>query len=144
MQNSRSPISQWNPNKNKILDDRLTINPSAKDPEGEIFHISFKYYNDKICEISLLQKNIARQALKNLKTIGRCFDLNSLKANNIDILHIAPSGAYKKLFTRSITEDIDLREHKIQGTSRLYYFISSKMFYIVAFTNAHFETNKQG
>ncbi len=95
---------------------------AAKDPENEIFHISFKYYNDGICEIHILEKNIARQTLKDLRKIGMCFDIQTLKANNIGIIRVTPSGAYKKLFTKLFSEDVDLKEHKIQGKSRLFYF----------------------
>lgn len=138
----RSPIPQWIPNKPKLLDEQVGHYSDKSDPETEVFHISFKYYNDKECEIEGLVKNRAIEALTNLKIIGRCYDFKSLKDNGIDILKVWPSGDYKKLFTKRITQDVELREHKIQGDARLFYFIAEKMFYIAAITNSHYETDK--
>src|SRR6266404_6439589 len=135
MQQPESPIPQWKPEENKILDNRLALNPAKGDPEDKIFHISFKHYNNSLCEIPILFKNRAKRALENLKTIGWCHDLKSLRENGIDILPVTPAGAYKKLFTQSVTEDVELKEHKIEGDARLFYFIVGKMFYIVAITN---------
>lgn len=138
----QSPIPQWTPNKPKLLDEQVGHYLDKSDPETEVFHISFKYYNDKECEIAGLIKNRAIAALINLKIIGRCYDFKSLKDNGINIIKVRPSGDYQKLFTKRITEDVELREHKIQSDARLFYFIAEKMFYIVAITNSHYETDK--
>lgn len=142
MQNSKSAIPQWKPKETKILDERVTLNPLEKDSESDIFRISFRYYKDKLCEVPILHKNIAKKVLEDLKKIGRCCDIQSLKEKNIDTIRVFPVGDYKKLFTQPLSEDTDMKEHKVSGPSRLFYFISGKMFNIVAITNNHYETDK--
>jgi len=135
------PIPKWKPKKNKYIPDRVSNVPKESDPEVECYHLSFQFYNESTCEISHLVKNNARRALLNIKTIGRCYDISSLKSNNIDITPVQNAGAYKKLF-RGLTDDVEMREHEVQGTSRIFYFISDKMFYLIAITNSHLETSK--
>lgn len=138
-----SPIPQWKPPRNtKILDEKVALYPTRNDPEAEVFNISFKYYNDRECEISILEKNRAKKALENFKIIGRCYDFPSLMKQNINIKKVKPIGDYRKLFKNGITEDTTLREHKIQGDARLFYFIAEKIFFIIAITNNHYETDK--
>ena len=136
-----SPIPRWTPSKNKYIPENVSHVLTESDKEIECYHLSFQHYNDTVCEINDLVKNGSRRALLNLKTIGRCYSLSSLKSSNIDITPVDNKGAYKKIFQR-LTEDVEIREHKIQSTARIFYFISDKMFYIVAITNTHIETSK--
>ena len=143
MNDGRSPIPQWKPPENtKILDEKVALYSPRNDPEAENFNISFKYYNDRECEISILEKNRARKTLENFKVIGKCYDYPSLERQNIDITKVKPAGEYLRLFKNGITEDMTLREHKIQGKARLFYFIAEKVFFVIAITNNHLETNK--
>lgn len=113
---------------------------SPFDPETKPFLISYEYYNDKLCEIKILEKNRAKQCLQDLRMIGKC-NTNSLCGNGIDILSVCNQGDYSKLFNK-LPPDIKLKEHKIQGDGRIFYFISRNLFHIVAITNNHLETNK--
>ncbi len=133
-----SPIPQWKP---KVLKEEVSLYRKP-DPELDFFHISFKHYNDDLCEVSILEKNRARQTIQNFKVIGRCHDFGSLKDGNIGIRKITPTGDYLKLFVGSMTKDTELREHEIQGDARLFYFVAEKMFNVVAIMNNHLETRK--
>lgn len=115
-----------------------------EEPETRPFLISFKRYNDRLCEIDAsLIKNCQRQALLDMKKIGRCISTNDFKDFGIDYIPVEYRGEYKKLF-RGLDESIELYEHKLQGTARIFYFVSDpeKTFYIVAITQTHFETGK--
>lgn len=119
--NGRSPIPQFNPFKPKVLNEGVS-HYTKPDPELDFFHISFKYYNDSLCEVSVLDKHIARHTLENFKVIGRCYDFNSLQGKNIDITRVRPAGDYLKLFKNMITEDAELTEN-IKFKETLDYFI---------------------
>lgn len=107
-----------------------------KDPETQLFKISFRYYNDGECEISVLEKNNARRLLVDLRTIGKCTCVRNLKEQNIGIVPVYNSGAYKSLFNH-LSPDVEIKEHIIQATSRLFYFIEGNIFNIVTVKNNH-------
>lgn len=116
-------------------------NDVARLPGGDKHYvISFKYYNDKLCEIDDLTKNSPKACLQLFKKITRT-TLGNLRNENIDQLRIHNSGDYKRLFN-SLTHEVDLFEHKLQATSRIFYFISANEFHIVAITQNHLETDK--
>lgn len=140
--NGSSPIPQFKPiRENKYIPETAAQISQSKDPEYEKFAITFKYYRDDLCEILDLEKHGGRKALMNLRTVGNCYNKITLKQNNIDILSVVNSGAYKKLYS-NLSPDVDLMEHKIQSTARIFYFIAGKYFCVRAITNRHFEINK--
>lgn len=116
-----------------------------EDPEIQPFLISYYYYNDKECGIRDLEKNVSKKTLENLRTIGKLSSPSDFKTNNIDDIPVRQNGEYLKLYNR-LPEGSDLKEHKIQGTSRLFYFVTlekiRRIFHIVAITGRHYETDK--
>lgn len=111
------------------------------DPEVQLFKISFKNYNDSRCQISLLEKNNARRVLLDFRAIGKCTSLRSLKESNIGVEPITNAGAYKGLFNR-LSDDVEMKEHIIQGPSRLFYFIEGNLFNVVSIENSHIPLGK--
>ncbi len=140
--NFKSPIPQYNPLKsNTFIPEKAVHVPQSQNPEDTGFLISFQYYRDDICEIKLLVKNGGKRALENLRAIGKSYNEVSLKDNHIDTKNVQNCGEYKKLYS-GLSPDIDIREHKILSTARLFYFFVDKYFYIRAIKNSHFETEK--
>lgn len=134
------PIPSPKRDSGHLIPDKIAIISDSTEIESLPFHLSFEYYNNKLCEIQDLNRNIPKRALINLKTIGRC-NYKTLKQNGIDILPVSNSGEYTKVYAK-LPPDIDLKEHKISGTARIFYFIVSRVFHIVCFKNSHFETDK--
>lgn len=122
------------------LPPNVALTPNKAELELSPYQISFEYYNYKLCEVNELERNKAIQCIENMKTIGKS-NRRNLNNNGIDYIRVNNSGEYSKLFN-GLTDDVDLREHKISGTSRLFYFTQQSKFCIVAITNAHFETDK--
>lgn len=112
-----------------------------RDPETQLYRISFKYYNDDECQISILEKNNARRMLLDLRLVGKCTSLRNLHDNNIGVIPISNSGAYKSLFNR-LSPDVEIKEHIIQATARMFYFVESSIFNIVAVRNSHIPLGK--
>lgn len=90
--------------------------------------------------MDLLEKNRPKVCLQIIKRIGQTV-LGNLYKNNIDCLRIENAGEYKKFFNK-LTPDTKIFEHKLQGTSRIFYFTRGHEFHIVAITNSHLETDK--
>ena len=112
------------------------------DVEAESFLISFEYYDDKLCEISLLVKNNAKRFIKDIRTLGNCTQ-QTLGSSNIMQKKIDNSGSYSKLF-KTLPTDVDkLYEHKGNATSRLIYFIAGRVLYITTILQNHLEINKR-
>jgi hypothetical protein len=105
------------------------------------YFISFYHYNDKLCEIEALKKNNPKKALFDLIKIGQSLDDNDFKKKGIDKLPIANVGDYKKLYNK-LPPGAELYENKIQGESRMFYFIVDRICCIVALTASHLETDK--
>lgn len=126
---------------NKYIPEGSDYIHNRREPESETYYVSFQHYNDKVCEIKILEKNNARNLVKDLRTIGKCCSTNDLVSNGIRLSPIYDNGDYHKLF-RGLTDDVDIKEHIISSEARLFYFIVRKTFYIVAITNNHLETNK--
>lgn len=112
----------------------------ALNPEDANFRISYHYYRDDLCEMKNLIGNAGRSCLKDLRTIGKS-KKGTLASNGIDEIRVRGEGAYKPLLN-GLTEDVELREHKILSTARLFYFVKEETFHVVAITNAHIETDK--
>lgn len=132
------PVPQYDPNK---IPGKATLPPIKEDLEDILLLISFEYYNNKLCEMSVLSKNGGRAAIEAVKRIGQS-TRRSLYSNGIQSKPVNNAGDYKKLFN-GLPPDTNMKEHKIQGTSRLFYFFErATIFHVVAVTNRHFETDK--
>ncbi|MEK7572203.1 MAG: hypothetical protein AAB553_08085 [Patescibacteria group bacterium] len=119
-----------------------TLLKDQKDPEDEYFTISYRYYSDSECQITSLNQNTARAFLQDIKTIGRTKRTPYyLKQVGINVIPVYGIGAYKSLL-KNLPEDVDLKEHKVQSTSRLFYFLKQNKFCIVAIKMNHIETDK--
>jgi hypothetical protein len=113
-------------------------------PESQPYLISFSKYNNKLCEISLLNSNKAKKAIEMLKTIGtKIRSQVDFQKHFIDRIPVRCEGAYKKLFS-GLSSDIELKELKLQQNARIFYFDiePEKTLYVVAITENHMEIDK--
>jgi hypothetical protein len=104
------------------------------------YFLSFKFYNEKLCEVDVLEKNRPKECIQVLKRISQT-TIGNLKEKNIDRIPILNKGEYKKLYN-GLTKEVEIFEHKIQGDSRLFYFTAACDFFVLAITNNHLETGK--
>lgn len=127
------------------IPDSVAEPPFKEDIETRPFMICYRHYNDKQCEVRDLQKNVHLRILQDFRTIGKLTSLKEFKNYNIDILSVNNTGEYKKIYS-NLSPDIEIKEHKLQGTARIFYFTTIdkvfNIFNIVAITNRHFETDK--
>lgn len=123
---------------NKIPDKVAQL--SDRSDQASNYVITYKFYNESLCELDLLEKNRPKVCLQIIKRIGQT-TLGQLHKNHIDCFRIENSGEYRKLFNK-LTPDTKIFEHKLQGTSRIFYFTRGHEFHIVAITNNHLETDK--
>lgn len=120
------------------------LSQEADAPELSPYLISFLKYNDRACELSLLDRNKARKAIQVLKTIGMKIRSGAdFQRNSIDRIPVQYKGDYKKLFN-GLAADIELKEIKLQQDARIFYFDiePERTFYVVAITQNHLETDK--
>ncbi len=116
--------------------------PSLEDPESEPFKLSFRHYKDKLCEINSLLKNAPKRLLMDLKKVGQLNNISQFQQKGISIIGVTNAGAYKVLFNK-LPPDIEMKEHKIQGEQRLFYFIIKDIVHIVCIKSSHFDTDKK-
>lgn len=126
--------------KGKIPED-ATIIPEKRDPEATPFQISFRYYNKKACQIKDLQGNGSKTCLEKLRDIGMEVD-KTLEQLGIGKFPVRNEGTYSFLFGGKVTPDTEMKEHKIMGTQRIFYFTQDNQFHVVAITNAHIPLGK--
>lgn len=112
------------------------------DVEAKPFHFSYENYKTKLCGIADLKNSPSKRCLKDMVTIGSLTNIDQFKGANIDYKPITNSGDYKKLYN-GLPVDVDIREHKIGKTERIFYYKVGRMIFIVAIISSHFETNKQ-
>jgi len=113
-------------------------------PEANPYLISFAKYNEKMCEISQLNNNKAKRFIETIKTIGtKVRSTTDYQRHSVGRIPVRYEGEYKKLF-RGLEDDIELKEIKLQGKARVFYFDiePERIFYVVAVTNNHLETDK--
>jgi hypothetical protein len=113
-------------------------------PEISPYLISFAKYNEKVCELGILNPKKAKRAVETLKKIGtkiRC--LADFQREHIDRIPVRYEGDYKKLF-KGLAGDIELKEIKLQEDARIFYFDiePERTFYVIAITENHLETDK--
>jgi hypothetical protein len=95
--------------------------------------------------VALLSSNKAKKAIESLKKIGTQVKTQAdFQRHSIDRYPVYRSGDYKKLFS-GLSEDIELKELKLQQDARIFYFDiePDRTLYIVAITENHLETDKQ-
>ncbi len=127
-----------------MLPDSISELKTEDEPEIKPFLISYQKYNKKLCEVDLLPKNCPVKVLHSLRKISQdIIEFKDFNSNGISSKPIKHAGEYKKLFN-GLHDDVELYEHMLQGTSRMFYFINeiNKIIYIVAITQKHFETEK--
>ena len=113
-------------------------------PEAMPYVISFAKYNDKMCEIHLLDSNKAKKALETLKQIGTKIACEAdFQRHHIERKSIARLGDYKRLYNK-LSEDIDIKEIELQQDARIFYFDieAKRTLFVVAITKNHLETDK--
>ncbi|MBI5345581.1 MAG: hypothetical protein HZB76_00325, partial [Chlamydiae bacterium] len=84
--------------------------PLLPDQNNKYF-ISFKYYKENLCEISLLQKKKLKNCIDTFKRITQA-NIGNLKEQNIDHIRIAGTGEYKKLYNAAPFPDIEIFERQ--------------------------------
>jgi hypothetical protein len=131
--------------KEGIIPQEVAELKTEEEPESIPFLISYLQYNNKLCGIDdCLVKNCQKKALMDIKKIGRdIVSFNDFDRHGINTIPVERKGEYKKLFN-GLHEDVEVFEHKLQSTARMFYFIDEvkRIFYIVAITQKHFETDK--
>lgn len=116
-------------------------------PEMTPFLLSFARYNEKECNVNAMDAKCARKALKTIKDIGihiRSFSDFNAKLPKLEVLPIRQEGDYRKLY-RGLSDlpDVEIKEAKVDSDKgRLFFFELNKIFYIVAVTDIHYETDK--
>ncbi|MBI3335486.1 MAG: hypothetical protein HY001_03230 [Candidatus Portnoybacteria bacterium] len=113
-------------------------------PEAIPYVISFVKYNERMCEITELDRNKARKAVQTFKLIGTKIRSEAdFQRHSVDRIPVHRKGEYKKLY-RGISEDVDLKEIKLQQDARIFYFDiePDRTFYVVAIRQNHLETDK--
>lgn len=113
-------------------------------PEASPYVISFARYNERLCEINLLNSNKARRALEVLKAVGtRIRSTADFQRHHIDQIPVRGEGDYRRLYN-GLSGDIELKEIKLQQNARIFFFDiePERKFYVIAITQNHFETDK--
>lgn len=119
---------------------RISTQAASLSYQEQHYFLSFKFYNEKLCEVDVLEKNRPKECIQVLKRISQT-TIGNLKQKNIDRIPIENKGEYKKLYN-GLTNEVEVFEHKIQGDARLFYFTAANDFFVLAITNNHLETNK--
>ena len=126
-----------------IPDSATIILKESADTESEPLLISYRHYLDKHCGLNDYNSSTLKKSLNTFRIIGKLCTFSQFQANNIKCTAIKNAGDYKKLFN-GLSEDIDLLEHKIGGTERIFFWIdeNKNRFYLRCLTKKHFETKK--
>ena len=131
-----------NPSEGDIPNIVAELPQASEAPEAQPYLISFSKYNNRLCEISLLNSNKAKKAIETLKDIGmKIRSQADFQRNHIDRIPVEYKGDYKKLFN-GLSGDIELKELKLQQDARIFYFDlePERTLYVVAITHNHYET----
>lgn len=106
------------------------------------YTISFYNYLDKECQIDNLEKSSHKKALKWMIDIKNCFNKDEvIRANSFKNTPIDLTNSYAFL---SIEDGIEVREVKISGSGRLFYYINdaNRTINCRVLLNTHLETKK--
>lgn len=97
-----------NRRKGKLSDGLAELSRTDRDePEAEPLRISYKYYNDNLCECNILQMGYLRGAFRALRNTGRCFVPYQLKDQSIKTKKIRDNGSYHRLWAKQ-PPDVDI------------------------------------
>lgn len=127
-----------------IIDTVAEVPANTSVPEDQPYMISFEKYNEAMCEIDCLGKNKHKKIVQVLKQIGmKVRSTADFQRHSIDRIPVTCSGGYKPLFNR-LDPGVDLKELKLQGTGRVFYFDleHKKTLFVVAITENHLETDQ--
>ncbi|MDE0243576.1 MAG: hypothetical protein OYG31_02590 [Candidatus Kaiserbacteria bacterium] len=138
------PVTKTAGGRIKIPQKVNEVSQETEAPEAMPYVISFATYNDKVGNLSVLKGNKAKKTLEVLKKVGT--EIRSpadYQKYSLQYKPVRRDGEYKKLFS-GLPDDVDLKEIKLQGKSRIFHFSieSKRVFYVVAITENHLETNK--
>lgn len=137
-------VAQARDEGDKIPRSVTEIPQEVEAPEASPYVISFARYNERMCEIHLLDRNKPRKAVETFKLIGtKVCSRADFQRYSIDQIPVRREGDYKKLYG-GLSDDIDLKELKLQQDARIFYFDvePDRTFYVVAITQNHLETDK--
>jgi hypothetical protein len=129
---------------NEIPAEVAVMSQQVEAPEANPYSISFANYNERMCEISLLNSNKAKRAVETLKTIGmKVRSTADFQRHSIDRIPVRYDGEYKKLFN-GLPNEVELKEIKLQQDARMFYYDiePERTFYVVAITQNHIETRQ--
>lgn len=122
----------------KFLPHGAAKNPTQDDPEESLAEISYRYYDDRLCQISVLQPAAAREGLDCIKRIGSG-SIRTITERNVRTDTVTATGEYRQLFRRLDPGVEKLNHHDIGSGARVFYFLSGGKCHIVAFRNGHYK-----
>ncbi len=123
---------------NSTISPTVAISDSLKDYENKRVVFSFEIYNSSQCEIAKIDKVEAKKLTRELKKISST-STKHFRHQNVSGIACKPvynSGNYSVLFT-NIPEDIELLEVDYSGTGRIFGYIVTNIFNVVAIGRDH-------
>jgi hypothetical protein len=112
--------------------------------EVEPFTISYKYYNDRLCQYQDLRISHLRKVLETFRVMGRCCQRKDLARENIQLTPIDRNRKkeYRKLYSHQ-PPDADILELDIGKSQRMFFWIlesnRTNTIHLVCLRNKHFE-----
>lgn len=106
-------------------------------PSAKGYVISFEKYKSKKCELENLEKGSYKKALKWMKDVAIAESLDDIYSlGKGDRVKDAQNYAF---LYDNMDEDVDIREYKLCGTNRIFYYIddANKVINCLLFKNSH-------
>lgn len=113
------------PIEGKLPSDVAEAIPKEEKEAEQLFVISYKYYSHKLCQMRELERSRLRNALATLATVGGLYTVGQFQNEKIGTIGIERKGEYQKLY-RGLDNSIEIKEHEIGGSSRLFYWINEE------------------
>lgn len=130
------------PKKTKKIPNEVAENIPIEDIEAENFLFSFKFYKNKLCQLSDLRPSYLKKILKFFKTVGKLYSQSEFKENNIITKQVKNSGDYTTLYNK-LPQDVDISEYRIGDSQRIFFWIlptiKQNIIYLICLRNKHFE-----
>ncbi len=116
----------------------VAVSKTLEDYENQKVVFSFVVYNNNQSEIASLDKKEAKKLTKELKKISLTLTkhLRHQHASGIACKPVSNSGSYSSLFT-DIPEDIELLEVDYSSAGRVFGYMVSNIFNVVAVAKKH-------
>lgn len=132
-----SGIADLEINKSEI-NPTVAISETLGDDENKRVVFSFETYNSGQCEISNLDKMEAKKLTKELKKISTvlCKYFRHQNISGIECSPVLNCNNYESLFN-GMPEDVEMLEVYYSGAGRIFGFIVSNVFNIVAIGKKH-------